>query len=108
MLDPGANGEVNFQAKIRSSFNLTRLNDRNFSVRMNAIVTSPSVPYYLSAGQTSVSVASDTKISGLVLLTAQTFHNNKESGITDAGNLSAQSGRIHPILRPLGDKEFFQ
>ena len=104
MLDPGANGEVNFQAKIRSSFNLTRLNDRNFSVRMNAIVTSPSVPYYLSAGQTSVSVASDKKSSGLVLRTAQTFHNNKESGITDAGNLPPKVGEstqysVHWVIK---------
>lgn len=92
MLDPGASGEVSFQAKVRNSFNLTRLNDRNFSVRMNAIITSPSVPYYLSAGQTSVSIASDTKISGLVLLTTQVFHNDKESGITDAGNLPPKVG----------------
>lgn len=92
MLDPGASGEVNFQAKIRNSFNLMRLNDRNFSIRMNAVITSPSVPYYLSASQTSVSIASDTKISGLVLLSTQVFHNDKESGITDAGNLPPKVG----------------
>ena len=85
-----------------------RLNDRNFSIRMNAVITSPSVPYYLSASQTSVSIASDTKISGLVLLSTQVFHNDKESGITDAGNLPPKVGEPTQYSVHWAIKNFFE
>jgi len=104
MLDPGASGQANFQVKLKGVFNLERLNDRNFSVQVNAVMSSPSVPYYLSSKSTSVEAVSDVKISGLASVTAQGYFNDDGSGLSNKGNLPPKVGQatqytIHWLIR---------
>ncbi|MGC9602898.1 MAG: hypothetical protein ABSF47_00260 [Minisyncoccia bacterium] len=104
MLDPGAGSQADFQVKLKSTFNLDRLNDRNFSVRVNVVMSSPSVPYYLSSKNTSVQAVSDTKISGLVMVTTQGYFEEAASGTSSGGSLPPQvnhtnSYSIHWLIR---------
>jgi hypothetical protein len=106
MIDPGASGEVDFQVNLKKSFNIQHLNDKNFSIRLNATMDSPSVPYYLSATRTSVSSVVDTKISGSVLVAAQGFFNEVDGGPTNKGNLPPKVGQatqytIHWLIKNL-------
>ena len=104
MLDPGASGEVDFKVNLKSAFPIKTLSDRNFLVRAAVTVSSPSVPYYLSASQTSVQETSDVKVSGLALLTARGFWNDPETGIADSGTLPPKVGQptqytIHWLIK---------
>ena len=93
ILDPGASGQVDFKVSVKNVFNLERLNDRNFSIRLSVTMDSPSVPFYLSASRTSVRNVSDTKISGLVLVNAQGAYNDGESGVANQGVLPPRVGQ---------------
>jgi hypothetical protein len=103
-LDPGASGEVGFEAKVKDSFNIQRLNDKNYLIRLSVTMDSPSVPYYLSASRTSVSGILDVKIAGLVFLSAQGFYRDLESGVDNKGDLPPRVGQatqysIHWIVK---------
>jgi hypothetical protein len=104
MLDPGAGGQLDFQIKLKSAFNLERLNDRNFSVRVKVVMSSPSVPYYLSSSVTSVEAFSDVKVSGMVSVVAQGYFNDDGSGLSNKGTLPPRVGQptqyiIHWLIR---------
>ena len=104
MLDPGASGEIDFQVSVKKSFSIRQLSDKNFFIRLNATMNSPSVPYYLSASQTSVSSVVDTKISGMAKLAAQGFFNEADPTIVNKGNLPPKVGQatqytIHWLIK---------
>lgn len=93
MLDPGASGKIDFKVNVKRIFNLARLNDRNFSVRLSVVMDSPSVPYYLSSSRTSVQAISDTKISGLASIVAQGFFHDALSGVLNKGTVPPRVGQ---------------
>ena len=87
LLDPGATGEAVLSINLKPQFPIQRLNDKNFSIRFNVEITSPSVPYYLSASKTKALASLETKVAGLVLVDAKAFYRDASSGILNAGTL---------------------
>ncbi len=87
VLDPGTKGEVTAEIKLKPQFTILRLNDKNFSVRFNAEMSSPSVPYYLEASQTKALASLETKIAGLTTIDAQIFYRDANSGIANSGSI---------------------
>ncbi|MGC9610785.1 MAG: hypothetical protein ABSE68_00990, partial [Minisyncoccia bacterium] len=107
-LSPGASGEVKFKIKVKNAFNLKKLNDRNFSIHLDAVMSSPSVPYYFSAKQTAVESVSDVKIAGLISISVQGFWGDDPTGMTNSGSLPPRVGEptqyiIHWIVRNFAD-----
>jgi hypothetical protein len=85
LLDVGASGEVAIAIPLRSSFPITRLSDKNFSVRLTAVAESPTVPSYLAASKTTATAIAETKLSGLTTVEAKALYRDAASGIVNAG-----------------------
>jgi len=104
LVDAGGAGEVNFSINLKNSFPITRLNDKNFVLKATVKFTSPSVPYYLTADSTKVVNSLETKVAGLVVVDAQVFYRDAESGIINSGQLPPKVGMptqysVHWLIR---------
>ncbi|MDI6734215.1 MAG: hypothetical protein QMD50_01835 [Patescibacteria group bacterium] len=104
LLSPGASGEVNFSIKLKQQFPIRRMNDKNFYLRVNIEIDSPSVPYYLSAAKTKSSASLETKVAGLVFFDAQAFYRDALSGIVNTGKIPLQVGKatdftVHWVIK---------
>lgn len=87
LLPPGASGSVTFDARLVSDFPIRRLNDKDYILRIEASMDSPTVPYYLEAEKTSGAAAKETKVSGLIAVDAQAFYRDAASGILNLGSM---------------------
>jgi hypothetical protein len=92
LLDAGASGEVGLEIKLKDRFPISRLNDKDFSLRFKAELTSPSVPYYLSASETRAEASVETKVAGLTQVDAQAFYRDALSKIVNGGPMPPKVG----------------
>lgn len=104
VLEPGESGTVRINVGVKSSFPINRLNDKDFTLRVNTEIESPSVPYYLSADKTSAGDVLTTKVQGLTTIDAQAFYRDANSGIANSGPIPPKVGEatqytIHWIIR---------
>lgn len=88
LLQPGASGEVRFSVKLKDSFPIRKISDKNYSVRTNVKIDSPTVPFYMKAEKTSAVASLDTKVRGLLAFDQQGFYRDSTGGIVNMG--------IHP------------
>ncbi len=69
-LKPGASGFLEFTIKLKPDYPIKRLSDRNFILKVQAEINSPTVPHQVVADRT-VSVASiETKVIGKIAIDA--------------------------------------
>lgn len=87
LLEPGASGEVDVQVSLVGTFPIKSISDRNYSLKLNAELDSPSVPYYLSADKTSARAAATTKVRGFASVSASALYRDAASGIVNQGSL---------------------
>jgi len=85
LLQPGVEGSVNFSIKTKSSYSIRKLNDKNFSLRVDARIESPTVPYLVSADKTMNSTTLTTKVAGQVSVKAIGYFRDAASGILNGG-----------------------
>lgn len=85
LLNPGAGGNVNFSIQLKPNFPIRRLNDKNFHLKIEAQMDSPTVPYYLSAPKTSALANLETKVQGLTTIEAKAYFRDANSGILNGG-----------------------
>jgi len=85
LIDVGASGDLYFQINLVKNFPITRLSDKNFVVRVQSHLDSPSVPFYLQATKTVSDASLDTKVGGAVFIDAQAFYRDASSGIANQG-----------------------
>lgn len=106
-LDAGASGEVRATVHLKSSYPIRRLSDKNFILRAQARVDSPSVPYYLTADKTTALANLETKVAGLTLVDAQAFFRDAAAMVLNQGKVPPQVGQpteytVHWVLRNYG------
>ncbi|MEK7464514.1 MAG: hypothetical protein AAB617_01920, partial [Patescibacteria group bacterium] len=104
LLDPGSSGEISLELKLKNIFPARRLSDKNFYLRFGAEMTSPSVPYYLSASKTRVSTNLETKVSGLVIVDAKVLYRDASALFVNYGFIPPKVGQktqysVHWIVR---------
>lgn len=104
LLAPGASGSVNFDVRLLSTFPIKRLNDKNYILKVEVTMDSPTVPYYLEAEKTSAAAVLETKTAGLISVDAQAFYRDAQSGILNLGSMPPQVNQptqytIHWIIR---------
>lgn len=107
LVDAGSAGEVSFEIKLKDQFPISRLNDKNFSLGLGVELTSPSVPYYLSASETRAETGLETKVAGLIQVDARAFYRDTLSKIVNEGPMPPKSGEpteytIHWLLTNYG------
>ncbi len=104
LLDPGASGDLTANVKLVPTFPIRQLGDKNYVVRIDVNMTSPSVPYYLKADQTSASQMLETRVAGEVGIDAKAYFRDAGSGVLNTGPFPPQVNQptqytVHWIIR---------
>lgn len=85
VLAPGANSAVSFSLKTKDSYPIKRLSDKNFMLKVEVQVESPTVPYNVASEKTLAVAKMETKVGGQLLVDAQGFFRDAASGIVNKG-----------------------
>lgn len=85
LIDVGASGDLYFHINLVEQFPIRRLSDKNFVVRVQSHLNSPSTPFFLQSTKTVSDASLDTKIGGIVLLDTQAYYRDALSGIANQG-----------------------
>ena len=84
-LAPRESGSVTFQIQTKSAFPIRLLSDKNYSLKVNAQISSPTVPSN-TAGNGTISVAAiENKIGGKIVLASKGYWHDPSVGFTDTG-----------------------
>lgn len=75
ILEAGAGNSLEFQIKLKSGYPIKRLSDKNFTLKVNSEINSPTVPYYVAAERTVGLADFETKVIGKTAVDAQVFFN---------------------------------
>ncbi len=103
-LSPNENGRVDFSIKIKDSFNIKKINDKNFLLKVDAQVESPTVPQAVSASKTVGYGSLETKVLGNIVFDTTGYFRDASSGIINSGSLPLKQGSktqftIHWIIK---------
>jgi len=84
-LQPGEGGIVNFEIRLLPNFPINDVNDKNYTLKLEVAIDSPTVLYYLDDYKTSATNFIETKVAGLITVDAQAFYRDAASGIVNLG-----------------------
>ena len=87
LLSPGDSGNVSLQIKTKQSYPIKRISDKNFSLKAEAEISSPTVPYYVAADKTIGVTENKIKMAGLATIDSKILFNDPSSGIINKGQL---------------------
>ena len=84
-LAPGQEGTVDLEIRLLGVFPIRRLSDKNYTLKAQAEIQSPTVPQNTTAEKT-LSVANlETKVAGEVVIDAKAFFRDAASGFLNSG-----------------------
>lgn len=84
-LAPGQEGMVDLEIRLLGAFPIRRLSDKNYALKVQAEIQSPTVPQNTAADKT-LSVASlETKVAGQIAINAKAFFRDAASGFLNSG-----------------------
>jgi hypothetical protein len=82
---PGGSGYVNLRIALKNDFPITRLSDRNYSLKIRAQIESPTVPEQTGAAKT-ISVASlENKVQGKITVDASAYYRDANANVVNSG-----------------------
>ncbi len=85
-LGPGQSGSINFSIRLKDAFPIRLLSDKNYTIKIDGQVRSPTVPPNTTAAKT-ISVASLTnKVAGKIDLASAAYWRDAASGILNKGS----------------------
>jgi len=70
LLGPGQSGEISLRIKLKDKFPISNENNKNFVLKVNATIESPTVPPDVSSEKTIASYEAENKVRGNVLIDA--------------------------------------
>jgi len=82
---PGQGGSVSFDVKVKKSFPIRLLSDKNFTLKVQAQIESPTVPPNTAANKTISVANSETKVAGKIDAAAEAYFRDAASGILNNG-----------------------
>lgn len=85
VIPAGGSGSIGFEIRLKDTYPIKRLRDKNFTVRVEAQIESPTVPYYLAAPKTIGLARLENKIAGRLDLASKVFFRDAASGILNVG-----------------------
>lgn len=88
LLEVGASGFLEFQINAKSNYPIKRLSDKNFVLKVQAEINSPTVPYYVAAERTVGMANFETKVIGRIEVDSRAFLKEpvgSGSGISNKG-----------------------
>lgn len=93
VLAPGASGSVSFRVKVKADYPIRRLSDKNFILRVEGQIESPTVPPFVAAAKTLGINNLETKVGGQVKVDAKALFRDAASGIVNSGPLPLKVGQ---------------
>ena len=71
LIDPGTEGTISFTVQTKATYPIKRMFDKNFVVRADAEINSPTVPYNVASDRTVGFANSQTKVGGDIVIGAE-------------------------------------
>ncbi|TSC81862.1 MAG: Uncharacterized protein G01um101420_775 [Parcubacteria group bacterium Gr01-1014_20] len=84
-LAPGEQGSVSIDVPLLTSFPIRRFSDKNFSLKAQGEIESPTVPPGTAATKTISITTMENKVAGLIDLDAKAYFRDAASGILNSG-----------------------
>lgn len=85
LVQPGASGAVNFSIATKREYPIRRLSDKNYILKIHAVVESPTVPFFVSYEKTTGIGELQTKVAGKIGVDAKAFFRDAASGFLNSG-----------------------
>ena len=87
VIAPGSEGFVEFEINTKQNYPIKRVSDKNFTLKVAAEISSPTVPYYVASDKTVGLADFQSKVAGAAVISSQTFFRDSASGIINKGSL---------------------
>lgn len=87
LLPPDSMGQVEFEIPVKSGYPIKRLSDKNFVLKAEAEISSPTVPYYVAADKTVSLAKLETKVAGQIEIESKIYFRDPETGLIGKGSL---------------------
>ena len=71
LVPPGGEGFVEFEVKTKETYPIKRMSDKNFILKVEAEISSPTVPYYVAAEKTIGLTELKTKVAGNIKINSE-------------------------------------
>lgn len=84
-LPPGGEGSVNFLVKAKGAFPISRVGDKNYSLKLDVQAVSPTVAPGTASTQTLTVAHFETKVGGQVDVQSVGYHRDPSAGISNSG-----------------------
>ncbi|HEY4525597.1 MAG TPA: hypothetical protein VJL32_00670 [Candidatus Paceibacterota bacterium] len=103
-ISPGASGSVYFDLQLKSQFTPVKLTDKNYTVKIDAQIESPTIPAGASGDKTVSMTSLENKVAGRLDLFTKGYFRDASSGILNSGSYPPRVNvptqyTIHWILR---------
>ncbi len=85
-LNPAIENYVEFQIKTKETYPIKRVSDKDFNLKIEVEISSPTVPYYVASDKTVNLADFTTKIAGKITVKSQAFFSDQGSGIVNKGS----------------------
>lgn len=85
ILPAGQSGSLSFTIRTKKEFPIRRLGDKNFTLKVEAQIESPTVPPGVAAAKTVSLAQIENKVAGKLDILSQAFFRDASSGILNSG-----------------------
>jgi len=107
VIEAGESGSVGFRIRVKDTYPIRRLNDKNFVLQVEAQIESPTVPYFVAAKKTISMLKYETKVAGKIKIDARAYFRDAASGIVNDGVFPPRVGKptqftVHWLLTNYG------
>ncbi|MEK7590547.1 MAG: hypothetical protein AAB454_02440 [Patescibacteria group bacterium] len=107
VVSPGASGKIEFRIDAKDTYAIKRLSDKNFVLKINATIESPTVPQFVAAAKTISVTSQEAKVAGKATIDAKAFFRDAASGIVNKGPMPPKVGKatnftIHWLITNYG------
>ena len=82
---PGGSGYVNLRIALRNAFPITRLSDKNYTLKVRAQIESPTVPEQTGATKTISVTSLENKVQGKITIDASGFYRDVDANVVNSG-----------------------
>ncbi len=86
-LSPGQSGSVSFSIHTKSDYPIRKPADKDFLLRVEALIESPTVPYFVAEGKTVNYSTSENKVMGRAQLDTSAYFKEPGAGIFNKGSM---------------------
>ncbi len=86
-------GTVSFSLQLDNPYPIQYVNSKNFSVKIKAQASSPTVPYLINAGNTQTVAVSEAKVAGEIAVQSAAYFRDAASGAMNSGPWPPKAGQ---------------